>query len=75
MIVYCLGRIMAVAQEELHQSLKRVRGKCTRVKRKLEESLEKGELKKVNAVAREKVRHFELTPTREALAFFGFAIV
>ena len=53
----CLARIMAVAQEELHSSLKRVRGECTRVKRKLEESCEKGERLKVIAVEREKVRN------------------
>jgi predicted transcriptional regulator len=46
---------MAVAHEELHSSLKRVRGECTRVKKKLEESCDKGERLKVIAVEREKV--------------------
>jgi hypothetical protein len=74
LIVPCIGRIMAVAQEELHQSLKRVRGECTRVKRKLEESLDKGERNKVKAVARAKVRIF-CTLARAALAFFCVALV
>ena len=65
-----------MAQEELHQSLKRVRVECTRVKRKLEESVDKGERNKVNAVARAKVGDFcPLTRKREALAFFGVALV
>ena len=46
---------MAVAKEELHASLKRVRGECTRVKKKLEESFDRGERLKVVAVEREKV--------------------
>jgi len=52
----CLARVMAVAQEELHSSLKKVRGECTRIKKKLEESCEKGERLKVIAVERVKVR-------------------
>ncbi len=51
----CLGRIMAVAQEELHSSLKRIRGECTRVKQKLEDAYDKGDRLKVIAVQREKV--------------------
>jgi hypothetical protein len=46
---------MAVATEEVHASLKRVRGECTRVKKKLEESFDRGERLKVIAVEREKV--------------------
>ena len=53
--VACLGRIMAVAKEELHANLKRIRGECTRVKKKLEESFDRGERLKVVAVEREKV--------------------
>ncbi len=44
-----------MAKEELHASLKRVRGECTRVKKKLEESFDSGERLKVVAVEREKV--------------------
>ncbi len=44
-----------MAKEELHASLKRVRGECTRVKKKLEESFDRGERLKVVAVEREKV--------------------
>jgi hypothetical protein len=58
----CLARIMAVAQEELHSSLKKVRGECTRIKKKLEESCEKGERLKVIAVERVKVRGFNFHP-------------
>ena len=47
-----------MAHEELHSSLKRVRGECTRVKKKLEESCDKGERLKVIAVEREKVHPF-----------------
>ena len=66
---------MAVAQEELHHSLKRVRVECTRVKRKLEESVDKGERKKVKAVARAQVIFFcPLTRMREALAIFVVAL-
>jgi hypothetical protein len=53
---FCFVRIMAVAQEELHSSLKRIRGECTRVKKKLEASCEKGVRLKEIAVEREKVR-------------------
>ena len=47
-----------MAQEELHSSLKRVRGECTRIKKKMEESFDKGERLKVIAVEREKVLTF-----------------
>ncbi len=47
-----------MAHEELHSSLKRVRGECTRVKKKLEESCDKGERLKVIAVEREMVLPF-----------------
>ncbi len=63
--VSCFPRIMAVAQEELHSSLKRVRGECTGVKKKLQESCEKGERLKVIAVEREKVRALYFDPYPE----------
>ncbi len=44
-----------MAQEELHSSLKRVWGECTRVKKKVEEAYDKGDRLKVMAVQREKV--------------------
>jgi hypothetical protein len=58
----CLARVMAVAQEELHSSMKKVRGECTRIKKKLEESCEKGERLKVIAVERVKVRAVHFHP-------------
>ncbi len=58
----CLARIMAVAQEELHSSLKKVRGECTRIKKLLEESCKKGERLKVIAVERVKVRAVNFHP-------------
>ena len=44
-----------MANEELHASWKRVQGECPRVKKKLEESFDRGERLKVVAVEREKV--------------------
>ena len=64
-----------MAQEELHQTLVRVQGECTRAKKKLTESFDRGERMKEIALNREKVRVVSIPCNCEALEILFFVLV